>query len=252
MVDHGVQDRQQLAHAGGQRDLCGLPLSAQARVERFEPWLITDRHKSTHRQCSPHRGAIPPNRPAAPERATIPVQRGYSDEGGQPLAAQCAPLRQVEQERACTDRANTGDAAEQFLPFPPSWTRPQRGVEVVVQRRQPDVEPGDRRLDVRLEPWGCLPKTVLFGRPHGDQLPPPCQEGAAFVGLGVREGPGGRLHRLGNMGQGLRVEGICLGQLSGGFSNVARVAGIDHHHWEAGGGQCRHHGPLIAPPWLRG
>jgi hypothetical protein len=55
-------------------------------------------------------------------------------------------------------------------------------------------------LHVRLEPWRGTSKAVLFGRPPGDQLPPPRQEGAEFVGLGVRQGPGGGSYRLGNMG----------------------------------------------------
>ena len=98
-----------------------------------------------------------------------------------------------------------------------------------------------------LEPWGGTPEAVLFGRPHGDQLPPPCQQGAEFVGLGIRQGPGGRPHGLGKMGQGPRVEGICLGQLSGGFGKVTGLARIDHRHRQSGGGQRRHHGPLVAP-----
>ena len=27
-------------------------------------------------------------------------------------------------------------------------------------------------LNVRLEPWRCIPQTILFSRPHRDQLPP--------------------------------------------------------------------------------
>ena len=101
----------------------------------------------------------PPNRPAAPERATIPGQRGHADQGGQPLAAQRAQLWQVDQQCTGADRATTRDAAEPSLAFPPPWTRPQRRVEVVVQRCPPGVEPGDRGLEVRLQPWGCPPKT---------------------------------------------------------------------------------------------
>jgi hypothetical protein len=45
-------------------------------------------------------------------------------------------------------------------------------------------------LEVCLQPWGYIPKAILFGRPHGDQLPQPCQKGAEFISLGVRPGPG--------------------------------------------------------------
>ena len=102
-------------------------------------------------------------------------------------------------------------------------------------------------LDVRLQPWGGTPEAVLFGRPHGDQLPPPRQQGAEFVGLGVRQGPGGRPHRLGKMGQGARIERIRLGQLPGGLGKVTRLAGIDHRHGQPCRRQRRHHGPLVAP-----
>jgi hypothetical protein len=101
-------------------------------------------------------------------------------------------------------------------------------------------------LDIRLEPPGRTCQAVLFGRPHGDELPPPCQQGAEFVGLGVRQGPRGRTHRLGNMGQGPRVEGIRFGQLPGGFGKVADLAGIHHRDGEPRCGQRRDHGSLVA------
>ena len=56
-------------------------------------------------------------------------------------------------------------------------------------------------LEVRLQPRGYIPKVILFDRPYGDQLPPPCQKGVEFISLGVRPGPGRRTHRLSKMGQ---------------------------------------------------
>ena len=80
MFHHGVQDRQQLAHAGGQGHLCRLPCRPQALVEGLEHRIIPDRHQGTHVQSGPHMGASSPDRPAAPERAAIPVQRGHPDQ----------------------------------------------------------------------------------------------------------------------------------------------------------------------------
>jgi hypothetical protein len=78
--------------------------------------------------------------------------------------------------------------------------------QIVVQRRQPDVEPGARRLDVHLQASGCLPKVVLFGRPHGDQWPAPCRQRTEFVGLGVWLMDGVRL----SMASLLCMTGHCL------------------------------------------
>ena len=58
---------------------------------------------------------------------------------------------------------------------------------------------------------------------------------------------GGRPHRLGEMGPRARVEGSRLGQRPGGFGNVTRLAGLDYRHRKSGGGQRRHHSPLVAP-----
>jgi hypothetical protein len=102
-------------------------------------------------------------------------------------------------------------------------------------------------LDIRVPPWGRIPPTMLFGRPPRDQLPPPRQPGAQFVGLGVRQGPGGRAHGRGEMGQGARLERLRLGQLSSRLGQVTRLAGIDQRDCQSRCRQRRHHGPLGAP-----
>ena len=247
VFDHSVQDRQQLAHTGRQGDLRRLTSGPQALVERFAPGMMAGRHEGPHRPRGPHVGTPSPGLPTAPEGAAIPVPGGHPDQGSQPLATQCAHLRQVKPSRAGTDGANPRDAAEQRLTFPPHRTRPPRRVEVVVQGCQSGVELGEMGLDVRLEPRGRTPEAVLFGGPPGDQWPPPRQQGTKLAGLGVRQRPGHRADGLSNMHEGPRVERIRLGQLSGGPSNVTRVAGIDHPDGQA---RCRplgHHGPLIVP-----
>ena len=93
---------------------------------------------------------------------------------------------------------------------------------------------------------GGTAEAVLFGRPHGHQLPPQRQEGAEFVGLAVRQGPGGGSYRLGTTGQGLRTEGIRLGQRPGGFGEATGLAGIDHRYRKASRSQGCHHGALVA------
>ena len=64
--------------------------------------------------------------------------------------------------------------------------------------------------------------------------------------MGVRQGPGGRTHRLGQMGQRARVERLRLGQLPSGLRKVTRLAGIDDRDGQPYRRQRRHHGPLVA------
>jgi hypothetical protein len=49
------------------------------------------------------------------------------------------------------------------------------------------------------------------------------------------------------MGQGPRIEGIRLGQLSSRRGKVTRLAGIDHRDGQSRRRQRRHHGSLVAP-----
>jgi hypothetical protein len=94
--------------------------------------------------------------------------------------------------------------------------------------------------------WRVL-QAVLLGRPHGDELPPPRQEGAQLFRLRLRKGAGQRAHGLGKVGHSAGIEGICFGSLPGGFRTVPYRPGIDHNQGE---GRCRqrgHHGALGAP-----
>jgi hypothetical protein len=186
-----VQDRQQLPHTGRQGHLRRLARAAQAFVERVEHRMIAPRHEGAHLPGGPHGSTAPPDRPAAPAGAAVTSHGGHPTQGGQPLAAPRAHLRPVAPPRTGTDRAHTRDAAAPCLARTPHRPCPPRRVEVVIPRRQPGVEPGARRLNVRREPWGGTAEAVLFGRPHGHQLPPPREQGAECIGLGVRQGPGG-------------------------------------------------------------
>jgi hypothetical protein len=89
-------------------------------------------------------------------------------------------------------------------------------------------------------------QAVLFGRPPGNELPPPRQEGSPLFGLRVRERTRRRPYRLGKVGHGTGIEAIGLGQLPSRFRKVPDWAGIHHHEGQGRRRQCRHHGPVVA------
>ena len=59
VLDHGIQHRQALAHAGRPRNLLDFARGAQALVKGFAHRIIADGHEGTHGQGSPHRRAPP-------------------------------------------------------------------------------------------------------------------------------------------------------------------------------------------------
>ncbi len=75
MLHHGVEDRQQLAHAGRQGHLFGFARGEQALVEGCEHRIMADRHERGHIQVA-RRGAVRPDGAAPPHGATVAIERG--------------------------------------------------------------------------------------------------------------------------------------------------------------------------------
>ena len=129
---HGSENRQELAHAGRQRDLRRFASRAQALIKPFAYRVVADRNPRTHVQDRPDMGTPTSGRAGPPQGATVPIEGGDTDESGNALAASGAQLWQVEQQRARTCRPNAGDTAVQGLALAPDGARSQRGVQVVI------------------------------------------------------------------------------------------------------------------------
>ena len=140
----GIQNRQELAHAGRQRTLLGFARGAPALGKGFEHRLRADGHEGTHGQGSPPRRAPTPGRAGPPQRATVPMERSAADQGSAALAASRAQLREGEPQRPCTHRPHARDTAGPGRALAPDGARPPRGVHVVLQRRHALLEPGHR------------------------------------------------------------------------------------------------------------
>ena len=89
---HGIENGQELTHAGRERDLLGFARRAQARIKGFEHRIIADGHEGTHVQGRPDMGASPPGRAGPPQGAAVPLAGGDADERRDALAASGAQL----------------------------------------------------------------------------------------------------------------------------------------------------------------
>lgn len=84
---HGIENRQELAHTSRQRNLRHFASCTQALIKPFEDGLIPNCNERTHVQDGPDMGASAPRRAAAPQGATVPIERGDADESRDALAA---------------------------------------------------------------------------------------------------------------------------------------------------------------------
>ena len=135
LVRHpGMENRQELAHAGRQRDFRRVASRSQALVQSFAYRVLPHRATRTHGHAGPDMGATTPTGPGAPQGPAGPINGGPSHEGRDALAVQRPPLRQVQSPGPGTHGATTWHTPEEGLVLPPDWTRAPGRVEVIVQR----------------------------------------------------------------------------------------------------------------------
>jgi hypothetical protein len=178
VLAHGVEDRQELAHAGRQRYLLGFARGAQALVKGFEHRIIADGHEGTHVQGRPHLCASTPGG-ASPRRVPLSRLRGAtptraamrwrlkvpnSGRSSSKVQVHTEPMKAREStgltrpQGPGTHGANTGHPPEEGLVLPPDETRPQRSV-----RCTPPLE---------LPPsWATTPPRLGCGSPWLPRLP---------------------------------------------------------------------------------
>ena len=71
--EHGVEDDQELAHAGGQHHLEGFASGLQSVGEGFDHGIETTGGQGGHVEDVPHRGTAPKDRTFPPELAAVVI-----------------------------------------------------------------------------------------------------------------------------------------------------------------------------------
>ncbi len=166
---------------------------------------------------------------------------------GLPLfARQSAELGQVADEGTADDGADPGDRSQQIFLLAPHGTRVDVAVKVLVNVTELALEPPDVLEDTVAYGRHRVLETIALGHQHPEDLAPPRQQAVEsmgrLIGQRARLGP----DALGEEGQGVSVDPIGLGQLTGGAREVAHLAGIGHDQRQPGGGERGHRGALVS------
>ena len=178
------------------------------------------------------------------ERAAVVGVRGQPGQGRQPAAVGRAQLGQGRQQRPADHRADPRDAPQQLVLLPPRRAGPHR-LDRAGGRRRPASASSQARcrsIPARTAASAAGGQAVGLHHPHLDQLAAPRQQGVERPLLGRRGRPGLGADRLGEVGQGLGVDPVGLGQPAGRLGEVAGLAGVDGGGRDAGdlqGGQGR-------------
>ena len=213
-------------------------------IKGFDLRIKTGRHERAHVQHGAHMRTTSPNNASAPQGPTVAMEGCHADQGRDLLPRERPQLGEFQQQRPGTHRPNTRDTLQQVVVFAPQRASPEHRLQVVVQRGDARIEPGNMGLDVLGQALARPREAILFRRPHADQLLAASQEGAQLLRLGVAQGPGCRADHVGKVGQGAGIQGIRLGQLPRGTCKIARLPWVHNDDGKTRCGQCRRGDPL--------
>ena len=112
VLQDGVEDCQQLAHAGGDHDLERLAGGFQTLGEGAEDRVVSACGQRGHVEHAADRGTPAPDRTFAAEAAAVPVEGRHPHQGGDLLAVDLAQLGQLGEERGSGHRPDARHAPQ--------------------------------------------------------------------------------------------------------------------------------------------
>jgi hypothetical protein len=237
MSEDGIEHDEQLAHAGGERDLGFLTGCPQPCVKRLQHRVAARRYQGTHVEHRADLGAAAPNRAPAAQLAAVMIERCDAYQRCDLAAAESPEFRQMGQKGSHRDAAHRRYGAEQPCLFRPQRRSPNRLLQGNIELGQLFAQPTDVRGNGTVNTLGCAPVPIALGGEHFDNLPAPCGQCHQFPALRVWQWPGLRLDKFGEMRQYPGVDRIGLRQPAGGASKVAYLARIDHCYRQTRRGQ---------------
>ena len=243
--EHGVEDRQQLVHTRGERNLWRLARFHQPLIEPLDHRVASHRCDRWHVEGRSHLRTTAPTGARSAELPAVSREGRQAHQGGDLLVAEGAQLRQVRQQDERERRPHARHTAQQLVALPPERGLPQPPRQVLINLFQLPVEEGDSPVDPVSYNGGRLLPVLLFSRPHTDKLAAAGHESCKLPRLHGNRRLRLEFTDLAEVGNHRRVEPVRLGQLPLGPCKVAHVAGVHHGDGEAGGSESCGQQPLV-------
>lgn len=242
--DHSVEDGEELTHAGYEGYLAGLAGCEELLIEGLDGRVVDSGAHGGHVKRASDVGPSAPDGASTPMSTTVPVQGSDTDKGGDLPTVEGAEFGEGADEGEGGYWAHTGDISEEVelvLPEDVGLNEvvylPIQVIQFLGEELDVFVEAGKKRVDGALEAKG-------LGGSHVDELLSASQEGLEVGGLRVWEWAGVRPDGEGEAGDGVGVDGIGLGQPTGGACEVPDLPGVHNSCGELVEATLQSQGPL--------
>jgi len=180
-----------------------------------------------------------------PHLSGIAIDRGETDEGGDPPAIELAEFGQAGDQGSRGDIADAGHRCQEIVGAAPDGGATHGVVDFVIEFGELGLQGrqggADGALDARR---ARLAQTVRFHADHFHHLTTAGDQFAQRLTVGIGDRAWFGANPLGKQGDDLSIEGIGLGEAPGGAREIPDLAWVDDGERQAGGGQSRSHGDL--------
>jgi len=235
VAEHGVEDDEELAHAGGHDELKGLSGGFEFGGEGFDGRVEVSGGERGHVEGGSDAGPTAPDHASPAELSAVAVERRHADQGRDRLSVELAEFRQLGHQRPTGRRPDAGHRRQtpsSFAPVVVVLDQPRQvGVEFVDLLAQVVEHAGDALAD---RAFGSLMQACLFAGRHLHQLPATPDELFDQRVIFRLFFPGPRPNLCAEAGQDRGVDPIGLRQATDAAREVANLSRIDPRHRVAG------------------
>ena len=163
MLQHSIENRSQLMPTRRQSDFFACPHREQPLIKGVDLRLKTGRHARAPIQPGAHRRATSPHGAPAAQGPTVAIEGRHTNQGRDVLPCERPQCGECQQQRPGTHRPNAEDTVPQVGIFAPQRAGTKHRLQVVIQRGDACLEPGNMRLNVLWQALTRPREAVRYG-----------------------------------------------------------------------------------------
>lgn len=228
LFDHGVENDEELSHAGGEDDLEGLASFLESCGEVFDDGVVSLRGECGHVECVSHASASAGDGSGSLKLSAVTIVGCESGEGGDLGAVEESEFGKIGDEDGGGDGSDAGHglkSAGGLVPVVVAANEPENFLVDVIGLL--DEEFDDGLQAAASEGGGGEFEAVGLHDAEFDELSPPLHQLLQFVELFGSEDMQPGPNELRDEGEGLGINAVGLGEPAESLGEVSRLLGVD-------------------------
>jgi hypothetical protein len=154
MFDHRIDNREQFSHTSDQYHLWFFTGATESGAKGSQDRVMSACNQGGHVETGSRGRSTPPDGAAAFKLATVPIERGDSDQSRDLFAVELSQLGQLGKQGTANDRTNPGDTSEQVFVLLPDRALTDALVQIFIGAIQFRFQPPHVSVNAFAHPLG--------------------------------------------------------------------------------------------------